>query len=134
MDDDPGPGEPADRLMREVARLPAFAPHIGDADQVRTEILPIGAYYDLLAAPERQAASVDVWHTVYQHPMASAAAIVQWLSSTGLKPFVEGLPAELQPSFLAEYERRVDAAYPARADGQRLLAFPRLFMVARRQP
>ena len=130
--------EPSHRNMREVARLSQFAPHIGDADKVRTDILPIGAYYDLLAAPqpaapEREAASVDVWHTIYQHPMDSAAAIVQWLRGTGLKPFVEGLPAELQAEFLAEYERRIAAAYPERADGKRLLAFPRLFMVAQRK-
>ena len=125
--------QPTHRLMREIAREPKFAPYIGDADKVRTEILPIGAYYDFLAAPERETASVDVWHTIYQHPMDSAAAIVQWLSGTGLKPFVEGLPTELQADFLAEYERRIDAAYPLRADGKRLLAFPRLFMVAQRK-
>ncbi|GGH50245.1 trans-aconitate 2-methyltransferase [Comamonas phosphati] len=126
--------EPSHRLMREVAQLPQFVSHMGDAGKVRADILPIGAYYDLLAAPQRDAASVDVWHTIYQHPMDSAAAIVQWLRGTGLKPFVEGLPAELQAEFLAAYERRVDAAYPARADGKRLLAFPRLFLVAQRKP
>ena len=76
---------------------------------------------------------MDVWHTIYQHPMDSAAAIVQWLSSTGLKPFVEGLPQELQAEYLSEYQSRIDAAYPERADGKRLLAFPRLFMVAQRK-
>ncbi len=126
--------EPTHRLMREVAGLPPFASHIADASRVRTDILPIGHYYDLLAAPQARAASVDVWHTIYQHPMASAGAIVQWLRGTGLKPFVEGLPPALQGDFLAEYERRVDAAYGVRADGQRLLAFPRLFIVAQRQP
>ena len=125
--------QPSHRLMREVAQLPQFAPYIGDADQVRTEILPIGAYYDLLAAPKHEVANVDVWHTIYQHPMDSAAAIVQWLRSTGLKPFVEGLPAALQAEFLTEYERRIEAAYPLRADGKRLLAFPRLFIVAQRK-
>ena len=130
--------EPSHRNMREVAQLPRFAAHIGDASKVRTEILPIGVYYDLLAAPQpaapaNEAASVDVWHTVYQHPMDSAAAIVQWLSSTGLKPFVEGLPRELQAEYLTEYQSRIDAAYPERADGKRLLAFPRLFMVAQRK-
>ena len=125
--------EATHRNMREVARLPEFAPYIGDADKVRTEILSIGAYYDLLAAPQGGAASVDVWHTIYQHPMDSAAAIVQWLRGTGLKPFVEGLPAELQADYLSQYQSRIDAAYPERADGKRLLAFPRLFLVAQRK-
>jgi len=43
-----------------------------------------------------------------------------------------GSPA-LQASDLAEYERRIGETYPARSDGQRLLAFPRRFIVARRR-
>jgi trans-aconitate 2-methyltransferase len=65
--------------------------------------------------------------------MASAAAIVEWVRGTGLKPFVDRLPAELHASYLAEYQRRVDGAYPVRTDGKRLLAFPRMFIVARRK-
>jgi hypothetical protein len=38
--------------------------------------------------------------------------------------FVEGLPQELQAEYLSEYQSRIDAAYPERADGKRLLAFP----------
>lgn len=122
--------EPTHRLMRAVAAEAPWAEPIGDADRLRTLLLPLGGYYDLLA-PE--AARVDVWHTIYQHPMASAAAIVEWVRGTGLKPFVDRLPADLQASYLAEYERRVDQAYPARTDGKRLLAFPRMFIVAQKK-
>ncbi len=122
--------EPSHRLMREVASEAPWAKAIGDAGAVRSRLLEAGQYYDLLA---RDAAQVDVWHTVYRHPMASANAIVQWLRSTGLRPFLDALDTPLQPSFLAEYERRIDLAYPARTDGRRLLAFPRLFIVARRK-
>jgi trans-aconitate 2-methyltransferase len=66
--------------------------------------------------------------------MASAAAIIEWLQATGLRPFIEPLSAEMRTSFLAEYERRIAAAYKPRADGRRLLAFPRLFIVAQRRP
>ncbi|MGJ7520151.1 trans-aconitate 2-methyltransferase [Variovorax sp. LT1P1] len=121
--------EPTHRLMREVASEAPWQEPIGDADKLRTELLGIGGYYDLLA---RDAAHVDVWHTIYQHPMASAAAIVEWVSSTGLKPFVDPLDAELKASYLAAYERRIAQAYPPRVDGKLLLAFPRLFMVARK--
>lgn len=121
--------EPSHRLMREVAAQPHFAEAIGDASRLREPRRPIGAYYDLLA---KDAAQVDAWHTVYQHRMDSAHAIVEWVRATGLRPFVEPLGDDLRPAFLADYERRVDAAYPARSDGRRLLAFPRLFIVARR--
>ncbi len=121
--------EPTHRLMREVAAEPTWREAVGDADRLRTELLPLAGYYDLLA---RDAAAVDVWHTIYQHPLASPAAIVDWVRATGLKPFVDRLRPDLRASYLAEYERRVDAAYPVRADGRRLLAFPRMFIVARK--
>jgi trans-aconitate 2-methyltransferase len=121
--------EPTHRSMRELAALAPWSAHIGDAAAVRTKILPLAAYYDLLAP---QAAEVDVWRTAYQHPMASPAKIVEWVSSTGLKPFIDPLPPAERASYLAEYERRIAQAYPPRADGRLLLAFPRLFIVARR--
>ena len=64
--------------------------------------------------------------------MDSAEAIVQWVRGTGLRPFLEPLNPELQASFLTEYTRRIAAAYGKRSDGKRLLAFPRLVLVARR--
>jgi len=122
--------EPTHRLMRAVAAEAPWAEPIGDADRLRTLLLGLGHYYDLLAP---KAANVDVWHTIYQHRMADAAAIVEWVRGTGLRPFVDPLPPELKTSYLAEYERRVDAAYPVRADGKRLLAFPRMFIVAQKK-
>jgi len=119
--------EPSHALMREVAGDPRFAPSIGDPSKARSRILPAQGYYDLLVPR----AEVDVWRTTYFHLMDDAAAIVRWLSATGLKTFVDALPPALRPLFLAAYEQRIDGAYPARADGKRLLAFPRLFIVAR---
>jgi trans-aconitate 2-methyltransferase len=122
--------EPTHRLMRALAAEAPWAEPIGDADRLRTKLLPLGGYYDLLAP---HAANVDVWHTIYQHRMADAASIVEWVRGTGLKPFVDRLPPDLQASYLAEYERRVNEAYPARTDGKRLLAFPRMFIVAQKK-
>ncbi|HTW37894.1 MAG TPA: trans-aconitate 2-methyltransferase [Steroidobacteraceae bacterium] len=122
--------EPSHALMREVAADSRFAASSGAASAVRSRILTAQRYYDLLAGR----AAVDVWRTTYYHLMTDAAAIVEWLRSTGLKPFIEPLAPDLRQAYLEEYERRIDAAYPPRADGKRLLAFPRLFFVARRRP
>ncbi|MDB6002159.1 MAG: trans-aconitate 2-methyltransferase [Rhizobacter sp.] len=119
--------EPTHRLMREVAGRAPWSGLIGDAAKVRTKILSISDYYDLLAP---KAAGVDVWRTAYQHPMASAAKIVEWVRGTGLKPFIDPLPPEQREAFLADYEAAIDQAYAVRADGLRLLAFPRMFIVA----
>lgn len=122
--------EPSHRLMRETAAEPRFASWLGAAAALRTPILSAQRYYDLLATQ----AQVDVWRTTYYHRMDDAAAIVTWLRATGLRPFLDALPTpQLQADFLADYERRIAAAYAARADGSRLLAFPRLFIVAQRQ-
>jgi trans-aconitate 2-methyltransferase len=121
--------EPSHTLMRNTAADARFAPLIGDAEKLRARILPARNYYDLLAP----LADVDVWRTTYYHRMDDAAAIVQWLRATGLKPFLDPLTPELQALYLADYERRIDMAYPARVDEKRLLGFPRLFIVARRR-
>lgn len=123
--------EPSHRAMRETASDRRWADAIGDAGAARAHILRSEEYYDLLA-PE--AASIDIWRTTYHHVMSGPADIVQWVRATGLKPFVEGLADDQQAAFIAEYERRIALAYPPRADGTRLLAFPRLFIVARRRP
>jgi len=123
--------EPTHRLMREVATLDPWGSSIGNAAAVRTKILSINAYYDLLA---RDATEVDVWRTAYQHPMETPAAIVEWVRGTGLRPFLEPLSPIYQEGFLAEYERRIALAYLPRADRRLLLGFPRLFIVAHRRP
>ena len=122
--------EPTHHLMREVATLDPWASSIGNAAAIRTKVLALNAYYDLLAA---DAAEVDVWRTAYQHPMETPASIVEWVRSTALRPFIDPLTPEYRDGFLAEYERRIALAYLPRADRRLLLAFPRLFIVARRR-
>lgn len=122
--------EPTHRLMREVAREGPWASALGEALRARPPIPPAETYYDLFAAEAR---AIDIWQTTYYHPLASPADIVDWLRATGLRPFLDPLPDAQREAFLGEYETRVAEAYPARVDGKRLLAFPRLFMVARRK-
>ncbi|KAB0681194.1 trans-aconitate 2-methyltransferase [Aureimonas leprariae] len=121
--------EPSHSAMRETAKDGAWASKIGDADKVRARILPAERYYDLLA---REASAVDIWRTTYHHVMKSAEAIVEWVSATGLRPFLEPLDERERADFVAAYTARIDAAYPPLADGRRLLRFPRLFLVARK--
>lgn len=121
--------EPVHRLIRELAAMPPWRDAIGAAPHARAPLLPASRYYDLLAP---HATQVDLWHTTYQHPLASAAAIVEWMRATGLRPFVEPLSAELRASYLAKFERRLANTYPPQCNGMRLLAYPRLFIVATR--
>jgi trans-aconitate 2-methyltransferase len=117
--------EPTHRLMVEVADGGAWAARLANAS--RASLPPASAYYDALAP---LAARFDIWRTAYQHPLADAGAIVEFVRATGLRSFLDALEAGERGDFVAEYTARIAAAYPPRVDGRVLLAFPRLFFVA----
>jgi len=118
-------GEPSHRLMREAAQEMPFAAKLTGAG--REPLPPVAAYYDLLAP---HCARLDIWHTFYHHPLANAAAIVEWLKSTGLKRFLDRLGEAEQGPFLERYLEKITEAYPRMVTGKVLLRFPRLFIVA----
>jgi len=119
--------EPSHRLMREVAGEAPFTDRLKNA--ARAPLPPVSFYYDLL---KPLSARVDIWHTHYYHPLTDAVAIVEWVKSTGLKPFLDPLEDDLRRLFLDRYTARIAEAYPPAADGKVLLKFPRLFLVATR--
>nr|WP_314985791.1 trans-aconitate 2-methyltransferase [uncultured Pantoea sp.] len=119
--------EPSHQLMREVAATERWRSRINVAAAERTQLLSTGEYYNLLV---QSGCEVDIWRTTYYHVMADAQAIISWLQATGLRPFLATLDASEQRDFLSDYHQRLLTAYPAQANGQVLLAFPRLFMVA----
>lgn len=121
--------QPSHALMRVVASEGPWAARFADPI-LREAIHAPAVYVDRL---QPLAASVDVWHTIYTHPLADAAAVVAMVRSTGLRPFLARLDASEQATFLAEYEERIAASYPRLSDGRILFRFPRLFVVAVRR-
>ncbi|MDN5970700.1 MAG: trans-aconitate 2-methyltransferase, partial [Enterobacterales bacterium] len=120
--------QPSHALMRKVAAEGPWERLNGEAESVRKKLLTTEEYYDLLAL---QGCEVDIWRTTYYHVMPSASAIIDWLSSTGLRPFLDKLSEDQRPEFLRRYLFELEQVYTPRADGKVLLAFPRLFIVAR---
>lgn len=119
--------EPSHLLMEESALAGPWKSAFEGGTPRRKPLPAPAAYFDALGP---KAARVDVWHTAYNHPMADAAAIVEWVKGTGLRPYLDRIPAEERAGFLADYEARIGKAYAPMADGRRLLRFPRLFLIA----
>jgi trans-aconitate 2-methyltransferase len=117
--------EPTHRLMQDVARNPRWMDRLVDA--ARAPLPPARVYYDAL---KRVARHVDIWHIVYNHVLAGADAIVDWVRGTGLRPFLDPLTLEERSEFLSAYRQLIADAYPPTVDGHVLLRFPRLFILA----
>jgi trans-aconitate 2-methyltransferase len=120
-------GEPSHLAMEETAHAGPWKTAFEQKSVRRKVLPPPSAYYDRLIG---KSARIDIWHTVYNHPMADAAAIVEWVKGTGLMPYLAHAGENHREAFLAEYLPRVEKAYPKMADGRVLLRFPRLFIVA----
>lgn len=121
--------EPSHRLMRQVAKDGPWAGKLSSASLAREAIGSFDDYYGWLLQAD---CSADIWQTTYVHPLAGADAIVEWLKSTGLRPYLDALAPEERSDYLQRYQAEIAKAYPAQQDGKVLLRFPRLFMVARR--
>ena len=119
--------EPTHALMQAVAEAGPWADRLAGARRI--PLPPARAYYGAL---KPHATEVDIWRTTYHHVLADAAAIVEFVSSTGLRPFLDPLSEADRAAFRTDYTARIAAAYPPMSDGRVLLAFPRLFIVARR--
>ena len=58
--------------------------------------------------------------------------VVEWTKGTALKPLLDALDPAARAAFLADYARRIAAAYKREPDGSTLFPFRRLFIVATR--
>jgi len=122
--------EPSHALMREIAATARFRDKLAGAAAARERI---GAFADYDDALSTSCDQIDIWRTTYVHRLAGPEAIVAWLESTGLRPFLNPLDADERADFLALYRAAITRAYPPRASGGALLPFPRLFVVATRR-
>jgi trans-aconitate 2-methyltransferase len=117
--------EPSHMLMQQVAEEGPWAHELASAPAARDPLPAPEAYYARL---KPLLARLDIWHTAYNHPLDGVDGIVSWLSTTGLKPYLDPLGEEQRQAFLARYRALLAENYPAQADGKLLLRFPRLFL------
>ena len=119
--------EPSHLLMEETSHSGPWRDTFSKDSARRGSLASPATYYERLA-PE--CSRVDIWHTIYNHPLENAAAIVEWLKASGLRPYLDKVMQPHREAFTTDYLARITQAYPPMADGRVLLRFPRLFIVA----
>ncbi|MGZ8364447.1 MAG: methyltransferase domain-containing protein, partial [Caulobacteraceae bacterium] len=116
--------------LREVAADPRWRDRLAGVEG--TQPVPPPARWSELLSP--LCAEADIWTTTYLHVLEGDDPIVDWMSGTGLRPYLQAFREDeaARAAFLAAYGRRVALDFPRRADGTTLMPFPRLFVMARR--
>ncbi len=103
------------------ARFKGIHPH---SDPLAAQV-----YYDLLSP---LADTVDIWETDYHHVLEGENPVTEWISSTGLVPFLSVLNETEKADYLADYSACAAKAYARQSDGKVLFTMRRLFIVATR--
>ena len=83
-------------------------------------------YYNLIS-PDYQ--TVEMWQTDYIHVLESQPAILEWIRSTGMKPYLDRLKEKQKTQFEDEVLSGIKQYYPVQNNGKVLFPFKRLFMV-----
>jgi trans-aconitate 2-methyltransferase len=121
--------EPSHVGMRAAAKAGAWSAKLANAEGSHTPIGTAAWFYGLLKPHARR---VDIWRTVYNHPLDGIDGIVEWFKGSRLRSYLSPLDAAERESYLAAYRAAITPHYPTTPDGKVLLAFPRLFIVATR--
>jgi trans-aconitate 2-methyltransferase len=114
-------------VLRDVAANGPWAAHLsGLAPVAPTPTLD--DYYGWLAG---SCGSVDIWTTTYLHVLQGEDPVVDWMSGSALRPYLDALSdPKLRAAFLDALGDAMAQAFPVRPDGATLLPFPRLFILA----
>ena len=118
---------PLHQAVLRVSQTPAWRDSTAGCSSLLNYREP-GYYYDLLS---RLSGQLQVWTTTYYHVMATHQGLIDWYSSTGMRPYLDRLASEdLRREFQAQVLEACRAEYPAQQDGKILFPFQRLFFVA----
>lgn len=122
---------PAHTLMKDVALAPGM-PWSGKLPLASESysVQPVAFYYDALRKLARR---LNIWETEYLQIMDGPRAVLDWVRSTAMRPYLERLPGDDQRRlFEQRCLERFEQAYPANDEGQTLFPYRRMFIIAYR--
>ena len=92
-------------------------------------ILDSNKYYEILL---ECSSSFDTWETKYYHRMPDHIALIEWVKSAKLRPYLDFLSEVKEKHLEEEILKRAKIEYPIKPDGNILFGFRRLFFTAKR--
>lgn len=119
---------PLYQILPDAAMDPRWASYLAGVGQSFHSLEPEG-YFDLLADLTDD---FSIWETTYLHRLGGRGEVLEWYGGTGLRPYLQALPAELREPFAKELYRRLEGCYAPRRGGQVIFRIARLFMTARK--
>jgi trans-aconitate 2-methyltransferase len=120
---------PANQAMRKVAADPRWSAALAGASE-STFVQPPEFYYEVL---RKLASRLNIWETEYLQIVDGPQAVLDWLRSTGMRPYLERLPDDAQRhQFEAMCLKEFEQAYPADDQGKALFPYRRMFIIAYR--
>ena len=115
---------PSHRILRELCSSERWRAQL--EGHPRTGVREPQWYLDVLG---ERGLGVTAWQTTYHHILSGDNPVLEWVRGTTLRPILALLPRTENANFLAEYGRRVQAAY-AQRNGLTVFPFTRIFIVA----
>ncbi len=82
-------------------------------------------YYDLVSQDYK---SIELWQTDYLHILESQYSIIEWIRSTGMKPYLDCLADEEKPLFENTVLDELKRYYPLQNNGKVIFPFKRLLI------
>lgn len=83
--------------------------------------------YDILCGASTD---IQMWETVYYHPVSSYEDIIEWYKGTGLRPYLDMLNEFEMDDFVYELINGLKSQINVNSDGKIILKMPRLFFIA----
>jgi trans-aconitate 2-methyltransferase len=114
--------------LSRLAREEPWRALLSGVDESFREIPPPDKYEQILR--EVGFSEIDCHYQTFHHPMQSPSEVVEWYRATGLRPFMDALPADRHEAFLDAYRRRLELGYGT--TGPMTFDFKRMFIWGRR--
>lgn len=116
---------PVHKIIAELTSSEKWKDYFAGTRFFRT--LTPSEYFDILSELSEE---FYIWEAVYYHVMRSHNDILEWYRGTGLRPYLNVLPADKKDEFENEIMENLIQRYPRQKNGNIIFKFPRLFFIA----